>query len=26
VQKEFFEQGNAWMLKKFDNKLPWIKT
>ena len=26
VQKEFFEQGNAWMLKKFDNQLPWIKT
>jgi len=26
VQKEFFELGNAWMLKKFDNKLPWIKT
>lgn len=26
VQKEFFEQGNAWILKKFDNKLPWIRT
>jgi len=26
VQQEFFEKGNDWMLKKFDNKLPWIIT
>lgn len=26
VQKEFFETGNQWILKKFDNKLPWITT
>jgi hypothetical protein len=24
VQKEFFEKGNIEMLKRFDNKLPWI--
>jgi glycosyltransferase involved in cell wall biosynthesis len=26
VQKEFFEIGNLEMLKRFDNKLPWIIT
>jgi len=26
VQKEFFEIGNLAMLKRFDNKLPWIIT
>jgi len=26
VQKEFFEIGNIEMLKRFDNKLPWIIT
>lgn len=26
VQKEFFEQGNAELLKRFNGKLPWILT
>ena len=26
VQKEFFEQGNLEMLKRFNGKLPWIIT
>ena len=26
VQKEFFEQGNAEMLRRFNGKLPWIIT
>ena len=25
VQKEFFEKGNAEMLKRFNGDLPWVK-